>query len=121
MGDEGIRRSQLTGLLFEVNHAIDAGKSNLVTFERVRKAALRGELLRYLADSVGDELDITIAGGETDWIRIDRAIAQLAGGIEGRERKKAMVENNGLCLAIAYILDLVQVVCRGELSILLEE
>jgi hypothetical protein len=105
-----LRLVDLTFTGFLVNAALDAGKGGDLTFDEVYSGLERGSLLVDLDRKYPDTFDFSLfpAGGEAEEALLG-ALYDATGGISGRERRKTGVENNGLCLLMALVLEAIQV------------
>lgn len=101
--------SSLTFFGFYLTAALDAGKGNAFTFEQVYSGIANETLL--------DDLDRALPGSfDFSLFRADQqqrdglfaALRQSADGFEGRERRKTGVEQSGVALLLAFILEAVQ-------------
>lgn len=105
-----VRLVDLTFTGFLVNDAIDDGKGGDLSFNEVYTGLERGSLLVDLNLKYPDTFDFSLfpAGGEAEQ-RLLEALNDATGGIRSRERRKTGVENNGLCLLMALVLEAIQV------------
>ena len=96
----------LTSLILALNAAVDAGEK--ATLDEAKRHIRDGDVLVWLKARF--KLDI---GPAADPDRIDgknivRGLQELRGGYDGSERRKWGIENNGLCLLIAWVNELAQ-------------
>ena len=61
----------------------------------------------YLAKEMKGDIDLTVFPPEAQ-TEISRRLADAAGGVHDRERRKFGVENRGLCYLIALAAELIQ-------------
>ena len=100
--------SQITSIGWCANTALDSGASAPFSFQEISDAADNGTLVDLL-------MKIDQGGIIQLWARepntkqeIERALADAASAICGRERRKAGVEKNPLCLVMALVLETIQ-------------
>lgn len=95
----------LTGMGFFINGALGSGKYNEVTIEKVKEEIRQKNVLNYLEDKLGDDLDISLWKDEyreeiqNEWFEFADAID---------EKRKLCVEKNDLSLIMGYILQSLQ-------------
>jgi len=101
--------SSLTFVGFYVNAAIDHGKGAEVSFDDIYHGLEKGTLLQDLNAKLPNTFDFSIfpPGSEKEREFLE-VLKQAAGGLEGRERKKTGVQNSGLNLLLAFILEVIQ-------------
>lgn len=106
--------SSLTFVGFYVTAALDQGKGAEVSFEDIYEGLERGTLLQDLKKKLPNTFDFSIFPSGSDKEKELLEVLQLASeGFRGRERRKTGVENSGLALLLACILEAIQ---RGEWS-----
>lgn len=89
--------------------AIDRGHAGSVSFEQVYAGIEKGTLLQDLKAMLPGEFDFSMFPPGSDKEReIIEVLQEVAGGLEGRERRKTGVEKSGLALLIAFILEAIQ-------------
>lgn len=98
-----------TFLGFYFNALVDEGESLDLqeTHEKIRSKSL----FKWLKEKYADSLDISLFS-ETELNQIEAFFDSLS--VSVNERKKMGVENNGLCLLVAYCLEAAQ---RKEVDI----
>lgn len=101
----------LTYLAGEINQAIDANTVK-ISLEEMRELMIKEKALDYLERHRG-ELDISLLNKEAREY-LNRNLKALALVFIGRERRKCGVENNGLCLLLGYLQELIQRGCGQE-------
>jgi hypothetical protein len=101
--------SSLTLIGFMVNAAIDQGKGAQVSFNDIYQGLEKGTLFQDLSEKVPGAFDFSLfpQGSEKEKELLE-VIGQVAGGLEGRERRKTGVEKSGLNLLIAFIFQVIQ-------------
>lgn len=105
------RLSTLASVGFNINSAIANGHLNTVTFDEIYSALERKNLLDFLNNKIPGEFDFSLfAQGSAQYIGFHEVIYNVAGGLEGRERRKVGLENanHGLSLLLSFILEAVQ-------------
>ncbi len=100
-----MKLSTLTFIAFYFNSAIDTGRSGGLSIEEVRRELQAGTIFRFLAKKLGTDIDLSILD--------DRTEAELLAEWQDMEiaipaRKKFGVENRGLPLLAAYLLEGIQ-------------
>jgi len=102
----------LTLLIHEINHLIDSGKYTDITIDDVHEAIENKRLLRYLRERAGNDIDLSalldsdVYGNFEEFY--ETRMNDIYGGYAGDERRKWGVENLGLCLALAWTNEIIQ-------------
>lgn len=97
-----MRITNLTFLAFYLNSALDTGKYNDVTLDEVAQHIEAGTIFDFLATRLAGDIDLSILDAPRkkelleEWQDILAAVSA---------RRKFGVENNGLCLLIAYLIE----------------
>ena len=109
MSDELSKRPvHLTYFIFVINGLLDSKElRDLIGFNETRDEVERGNTVRFLQDKFGDHIDLSSFVGKLG-DSFNKRMAELAVGLYDRESRKTGVENNGLCLLIAYATEIVQ-------------
>ena len=102
------RLSSITFLGFQVNAAIDAGLADKFSFDDVYKGLERGTLLRDLSNKVPGEFDLELLNATGETAKLLAVLNDAAEALRGRERRKTGVENSGLALLQAIVLEAIQ-------------
>jgi hypothetical protein len=102
--------SLLFSLTSQVNAAIDAGRVK-VKPEEMRYIIDQGELFSFLKGQ-REDFEVNISPEDQDYL--NRNLAQMASLFRSAERKKLGIEKNGLCLLLAYLLELIQRSSEGS-------
>jgi hypothetical protein len=98
----------VTYFIFEVNHLLDSKEHrDTLSFAEARKAAEEGRVIKLLREKYPGEIDLSLFDDERE-ASFNEKIADIAGGLYNRERRKTGVENNGLNLLLAYGIELLQ-------------
>jgi len=105
----------LTLILSQLNAMQDSGKYQDVSVEDIQYVARDEGVLDFLKQVGKNDLDLSIHL-QTDVYGdfpayFESKFQSIAGGLEGRERRKTGVENSGICFAIAVIIEMIQ---QGE-------
>lgn len=102
----------LTLLILRINSLIDSGKYNDITISDVHAAIESKELLRFIKNKCGSDIDLSIHLDSTVYRDFEsfyeQRINQIYGGYAGDERRKWGVENFGLCLILAWTNEIIQ-------------
>ena len=102
-----MRRTELTWIILQLNAEIDSGST--ASIDEVEDQIEAGSLFTWLRDRYpGLDLSVVTAPGYGDADGILAGLQQLLGGYRGSERRKWGVENNGLCLLLAWTNELIQ-------------
>jgi hypothetical protein len=99
-----VRITDLTFLAFYLNGAIDTGKYSNITCEQVREAIETRTVFDFLDSHLGMDIDLSIFSAE----RRKELEEEWNDMLAIRARKKFGVENNGLCLLVAFCLEGIQ-------------
>lgn len=102
----------LTGLILQVNKAIDSGKYNNITISDVHNAIDSHRLLRFIGERCREDVDLSIyfesnAYGDFEEY-YEEKMTQIYNAYAGDERRKWGVENLGLCLVLAWTNEIIQ-------------
>ena len=91
---------ELTFLVLELNALIDRGSK--ATIEETREHIRSGDVFAWLRKTFPGQIDLSIYEGRPSEREISKQWQDILGGYEGKERRKWGVENNGLCLLLAW-------------------
>jgi hypothetical protein len=100
-----MRITNLTFLAFYLNSAIDTGKYSDITFKEVADQINAGTIFEFLQTHLVGDIDLSIFDESkrkelvSEWQDLLAAVSA---------RRKFGVENNGLCLLVAYLLEGIQ-------------
>jgi len=97
--------SYLTGMGFYVNGAIESKKYDHLTIEVIKEQIRKGTLFTFLEEELGNDIDLSLWKNE-DKEKMNEEWDSFANAID--ESRKLCVENNGLSLIMAYILESLQ-------------
>ncbi len=98
----------LTTIASETNSSIDYDKIRM-SVKEMRDILQNDKLFQFL-ENHKDEFGATVGlmSDPKDREYISRNLKDLAFAMEGREKRKFAVENNGLCLLLGYLIELIQ-------------
>jgi len=102
------RLSSITFLGFQVNAAVDAGHGAKFSFDEIYDGLERGTLLQDLSNKVPSEFDLDSLNSDGETPKLLTILNTAAEVLRGRERRKAGVENSGLTLLQAIVLEAIQ-------------
>lgn len=100
-----MRITSLTFLAFYLNSALDTGKYSDVSFDEVAKHIEEGTIFEFLAARLSGDIDLSIFDEASkkelieEWQDILAAVSA---------RRKFGIQNNGICLLVAYLLEGIQ-------------
>ena len=103
--------STLSFIGFYVNSAIANGHIDKISFDEIYNELEKGNLLDYLNKKIPGQFDFSLfPPGSDKSIAFHNVINNVAGGLQGRERRKVGIENDshGLSLLMAFILEAMQ-------------
>lgn len=111
MTDVKPRLSTLSFVGFYVNSAIANGNLESVSFDEIYSGLEQGNLFDFLNNKLTGEFDFSpFEAGSEQGIGFHQVVNNVAGGLNGRERRKLGIENSnhGLSLLLAFILEAMQ-------------
>lgn len=92
-----------------MNSAIDCGHANAVSFDEVYRWLDDGTIFESLAKKIPGEFDFSLFSPDSpERAALLEALRGSAAALRGRERRKTGVENTGLCLLMALLLEAIQ-------------
>jgi hypothetical protein len=101
----------LTLLILQLNILIDTGKYDDITIEEVYSHIDRGTILEFLKERGQGDIDLSIhlseAYGDFQSFYI-KQLQSLYDAYAGDERRKWGVQNQGLCLLVAWTNEIIQ-------------
>jgi hypothetical protein len=103
--------SLLTLLILQINAAVDSGQCTVISIADVHAAIEQRALLKFLASKCGKNIDLSlhlsdgISGFEAAY---EEAIGRIYDGYAGDERRRWGVQNQGLCLVLAWTNEIIQ-------------
>lgn len=102
--------SVLFSLAFQVSAAIDAARIKIKP-EEMRYIIEQGELFSFLKVQ-SEDFDVDMSAEDQDYL--NRNLAQMASVFRAIESKKLGIGKDGLCLLLAYLLELIQRSSKGS-------
>lgn len=102
-----MRLSQLSYFVFEINGMLDTGKYDHITIADVHQRIANKEVVPWLKDIMRDDIDLSTV--DATWANeLHAGLHDIYEANRGREAKKWGVENRGLCLLIAWTVEMIQ-------------
>jgi hypothetical protein len=103
------RLISLTFIGFHLTAALDDEKGDAVTFADVYEGLENRSLFKRLKVKLPDSFDFSLfeEGGEEEAAIFD-VLDNVAGGLQGRERRKMGIEKSGVSLLLGFILEAIQ-------------
>jgi hypothetical protein len=100
-----MRITYLTFLAFGLNSALDSGKYSTVAYREVVDHIESGTIFAFLKDRLGEDIDLSLLDTPKQKVLLEewQNLLNVADA-----RRKFGVENNGLCLLVAYLLEGIQ-------------
>lgn len=102
----------LTGLILQINRAIDSGNHNDITITDVHNAIESGKLLRFIKEKCGKDIDLSFLLDSATYGDFEsfyeEKISQTYNAYAGDERRRWGVQNLGLCLVLAWTNEIIQ-------------
>ena len=83
----------VTWFILNINHAIDTGKYQDISLEEVKEHIDAGDLLPYLRERLGDDVDFSTPQGE-DAAVLNAMLNDQLEIFSGRERRKQGIVNS---------------------------
>ena len=100
-----MRITNLTFLAFYLNSALDTGKYNDVGFDEVARHIEEGTIFEFLASRLSGDIDLSFFD-EPKKSELLQEWQDMLAAVSAR--RKFGVQNNGLCLLVAYLLEGIQ-------------
>jgi len=100
-----VRITYLTFLGFYINSAIDTGKYDDISVSSVQNEIDAGTIFPFLRERLGTNIDLSIFDASKEQELLSEW-QDMVGAIN--ERRKMGIENKGLTLLIAYLLEGIQ-------------
>jgi hypothetical protein len=99
----------LTFLILGLNHLIDCGVHTRISLNDAKASIRRGDVFAWLKKEFGDEIDVSLYDHNmAARDAISQSWKDLLAAYEGAERRKWGVQNNGICLLLAWTNELIQ-------------
>lgn len=102
-----MRLTNLTNIIVQLNKLIDTGKYTWISPRDVKQQIETGEIFRYIADRGKADIDLSFLSRNTE-AEIAAELRNLLIANAGKEAGKWGVVNNGLCLLLAEVNELIQ-------------
>jgi len=108
---ESMKVSSLTSLILQVNSAIDSGKYASISISDVHSAIEQRSLLKFLTTACKGNIDLSLhlsnnLGNFEAYY--ESAIGRIYDAYAGDERRKWGIQNQGLCLVLAWTNEIIQ-------------
>ncbi len=107
-----IKLTALTLIILELNHLIDSGKYNQITIEEVHRVIEQKRIIPFLKEATKGDSDFSVYGTDGPYVNFveyyHEQMYQIYGCYAGNERRKWGVENQGLCLLLAWTNEIIQ-------------
>lgn len=102
----------LTGLILQLNRAIDSCKYNDISITDIHNAIESGQLLRFIKEKCGKDINLSFLLDSTAFGDFEsfyeEQISQIYNAYAGDERRKWGIQNLGLCLVLAWTNEIIQ-------------
>ncbi len=101
----------LTLLIFQLNHLLDTGRYDRITFQEVTSRIEDGSILHFLKERAGEDVDLSahLEGGLMHGKFEHFYVPYLQSFLNAEDfQRKWLVQNRGLCLLIAMTNEIVQ-------------
>src|ERR1043166_954193 len=102
-----MRLTSLTFLILNVNAALDTGKYDHFTIQDVEERIENREVIPWLVSELGKDIDLSVFDTATV-NELHDGLLDILGGNKGRESRKWGIEKRGLCLLVAWVVELIQ-------------
>lgn len=102
-----MRLTSLAHTVLEVNALIDTGKHNDISLAEVKKHIEAGDIFRFIAETGKEDIDLSLIKGDIE-AEITAGLQDILLAHSGNERRKWGVGNNGLCLVVAWVTEMIQ-------------
>jgi hypothetical protein len=102
-----MRLTILTNLIIQINKLIDTGKYTWISPRDIEAQIETGEIFRYIADRGKADIDLSFLNGNIE-AEIVAELKNIFGTNTGKEVRRWGVANNGLCLLLASVSELIQ-------------
>ena len=102
-----MKLNDLTYLILEFNSLIDRDLHENISMDEVKSRIEQGSLFDWLREQFKGEIDLSLYDPEKTG-EITGKLNDILGGYAGSERRKWGVENNGICLLLAWTNELIQ-------------
>lgn len=92
--------------LRQINMAIDTEEYQHITIEDVENEIENGSLFSYLRKELNDHIDFSLWKLDME-AALTNALYDILVVYKGKERRKFGIENSGLCLLVAWTLEVI--------------
>ncbi len=99
------RFSTLTSLAFSLNWCIDRRRYDDISVPEVKQHIEDGTIFAFLLDRLGKDLDLSLFN-EAKLVKVADAWLRMEDILD--ERRKFRIDNKGLCLLLAYLVEMMQ-------------
>lgn len=96
--------SHPTYLALEVNAALDTGKYDGITVDEVLSHIESMDIIPWLRIKLRDDIDLSLFDSASA-AEMHEQLADIKGGYGNQTRRKWGVENRGLCLLVAWSIE----------------
>jgi hypothetical protein len=107
--EQKLRIAPVSSVAFDLITAIDHGFLEEITFDEIYREIESGNLIAFLKNRLGDNVDLSLVTTDTAQGRsFIKVMQRLPDVLRGNERKKLGVEKSGLCLLLAFCIEVMQ-------------
>lgn len=101
----------LTSLIIQLNKAVDTGSYNKISIDQIHAAIEQKRLLRFIKESCGKDIDLSIQLSSSSNFEeeYEERINRIFTAHAGDESRKWGVRKSGLCLALAWTNEIIQI------------
>lgn len=96
-------KGQLMWIALWANSLVDDGKT--ASFAEIHSKIRNGTIFSWLSEQGADMSIILSDGMRQERAAVLEKLEQVSISLEGRERRKLAVQNNGFCLLVALVLE----------------
>lgn len=97
----------LTNLIIQINRLIDTGKYSWISPRDIETQIETGQVFRYIADRGKGDIDLSFLHGNIE-AEIVAELKNIFVTNTGKDVQRWGVANNGLCLLLASVSELIQ-------------
>ena len=107
-----IKLSALTYLILELNHLIDSNNYTHITINDIHKEIEKKQVIPFLTELARNDIDLSLYGEEGPYVGFvdfyHEQLFDIHACYVGDERRKWGIENQGLCLLLAWTNEIIQ-------------
>ncbi|MDD5344567.1 MAG: hypothetical protein PHW12_09125 [Smithella sp.] len=108
-----IKLSPFTLLAMELNAAIDSGKYSSIGIAEVEKHLRDGSIFTFLKEKIGEDIDLSLLTSPDSCYPgfveyYTERMDSMVNAYGGNEKRKWGIENQGLCLLLAWTIEIIQ-------------